>query len=745
MAKKHEMVAKAADDSPNAKLLEEIRDTYKYFTEAWREIREERQTDMRYLLGDPWAEEDKKARADAGRPCISHDELNQYVNQAVNNVRQNKRGIKIEPAGDGATDKTADFDQGLVRGIEYRGNGQPAYLAAFQAAVEGSYGFFGLSRRYVSDDSFDQEICYRTFLNPDSVLYDPDCKELDGSDARRAFVLEPIRRDEFARRFPNAEKTSFTTEDSQLAPDWIKEKLILVAEFWKVESTSKMLYLLPDGTTTLDLQPGQQAVKSRKVESRKVVKYLTNGVEILETNPQPGKEIPIIPIYGKEIYIDEGSGPTRKILSLIRLARDPQMSLAYYASQEAEEAGLTPKSPLLAYVGQCETDSEAIQNSTKVPTAVLQFDPVVDQASGQVLPLPTRQPFVPNFQAYEVAKEAARRAIQSAVGAQFLPTDAQRINDKSGVALNKIQSSQAVGSYHFNDNFDRAIQRAGRIILSWKTTIYDTERAIPLRQADDTARVVRINTPEPYFSAETNQAEHYKVEDIDHDVTVSTGPSNESTREAASDFLDVVVANLQKLPIAPPQAAKLLALAIKGKTLGPLGDQMAELIAPSDAQQELPPQAQQAIAQLQQQNQQLDAGLKQLMEEKAAKTVEMQAKVEIAKSQQQVDLEIARMKNLLEMAKLENQREIAEITTKAQDSLERAKLAADLDAKERVAAYEAAHELAMQKDAQAHAQDLAAQQHVQALEQQDQAGQQEAALSAQQAQQQAQQPETEAQ
>src|SRR6266700_3809572 len=81
-------------------LLKEIRERYAYATGKWREIREQRQIDMRYVAGDPWDDTDRKARADAGRPCINHDELNQYVHHAVNNARQNKRGIKKDPFGD---------------------------------------------------------------------------------------------------------------------------------------------------------------------------------------------------------------------------------------------------------------------------------------------------------------------------------------------------------------------------------------------------------------------------------------------------------------------------------------------------------------------------------------------------------------------------------------------------------------------------------------------------------------------
>lgn len=697
---------KVAGNTPEEQLCARIRERYDYYLQSWREIREERTTDMRYVLGDPWDAADKKARADAGRPCISHDELNQYINQAVNGIRQNPRGVKVEPAGEGATDKTAQFDQDLVRAIEYRSQGIDAYLTAYQGAVEGSYGFFGVSRKYVSDKSFDQEIGIRNIPNPDSVLYDPDFRMADASDATGCFVLEPMSKEEFKRRFPNAKKVSFTTEDARVAPQWIQDKLILVAEYWEVKTESATLYLLEDGTATYDLPKGAKYIKKRAAVRKTLTQYLTNGIEILEENPQPGDEIPIIPVFGKEIYIDEGSGPTRKLMSLVRLARDPQMSLAYLVSQEMEEAGLTPKVPWVGYVGQFETDAESWDNLGTIPRSRVQADPVVDQATGQVLPLPTRVQFTPNFQSYELAKEACRRAIQAAFGIMPLPTVAQEQNQKSGVALNKIQSQQAVGSYHLVAALERAVRRCGRIILKWKKPVYDTERVIPLRRADDTQYTVRINTQEPYADEKSGEMVHYPIEEIDHDVTVSVGPSNESTKEAASDFLDALIGNLKMLPVAPPQAAKLLSLAIKGKQLGPLGDQMSELIAP-DENQEIPPQAQAAIAQLQAQLQQAQAIAQQLGMEKQTKQweTEQKATLESIKSQMQI---------AIETMKLENQRAIAEIQTKSQDVRERTKLAADLDEKERVRA----HEVAMTAVNQQHEADMAEQAHQSALDQQ---------------------------
>ena len=134
------------------------------------------------------------------------------------------------------------------------------------------------------------------------------------------------------------------------------------------------------------------------------------------------------------------------------------------------------------------------------------------------------------------------------MGINPLPTAAQRDNEKSGIAIERIRDSEAIGSYHFVTGYERALERAGRIIESWISTIYDNKHEMGLRQPDDSHKVVTINTAEPYINQEGEQ-EHYPVGDGDHDVTVTTGPSYQSLREAVGEFLDMLIQNLPNLPI----------------------------------------------------------------------------------------------------------------------------------------------------------------------------------------------------
>src|SRR5262249_4380260 len=155
---------------------------------------------------------------------------------------------------------------------------------------------------------------------------------------------------------------------------------------------------------------------------------------------------------------------------------------------------------------------------------------------------------------------------------------------------------------------------AGRIIESWLPVVYDTERELPLHRADDSRKIVRVNTEHPYKDHETGTAVQYVVGQGEHDITISTGPSYNTQRDAADDFIERLVGNMEALPIMPEVKAKLLSLAVRMKNLGPLGDEMADLIDPND-KGELSPQAKAQIQAGQQKLMAMNAYAQQLEEE----------------------------------------------------------------------------------------------------------------------------------
>jgi hypothetical protein len=725
----------------------EIREAYTEYESEWSDIRAEADTDMRYVAGDPWDKADRAKRDAAGRPCISLDELNQYLNQYNNTIRQNKRSIQVIPKGDGANDKDATRRENLIRGIENESNAQEAYITMAENAASRSYGYLLLRTEHqddhVTEDTsadqslFDQKIVIKRVANPNTILLNPGFEKADASDVEDGFVLKRIRKTEFARKYPKADKTSFSSEDMKTAKDWIGDKDLQIAEYWKIHTKPRKLFLLrlkQDGKEIMvpvwesDLEgrkPSKAEVaRERTVEVKEVIQHLTNGIEIIDEIPWAGSRVPIISCFGKELWLDEGSGARRHLLSMIRLARDPQMLFAYMCTQEAEEAKMTPKSPFMGAKGQFESARQSWEMILEQPFAFIEYDTVLDSAGSQNLPPPGRLPWTPNFEAYEVAKDSIRRSIQAAMGSTPLPTAAQRDSEKSGVALEHISQQESIGNFHFTDNFDRALQNLGWQMNELITPIYDTQREVPIEKADGTFDTLHVlgKTSHPldgltYDASTVPQNDQGQPEDHLHtglgnfDVTISTGPSYQSQREQASEFVDHLIENWQQLGIPAPLAQKILALGIKLKDIGAIGDAIQELLDPPDDMSGFPPAAQAAISQLQTQLQQLQQENEALHMDRAAKVLEQQTKLQIEDKRVAAKASADAAGHIVQMSEADKDRqtklEVAEITTKAQDQQQRDELLANLEAQ----FHQQAHEYA-----------LAVQKHKQAMEQ----GQQQA-------------------
>lgn len=684
----------------DAELLRRIREDFRYCMDYWRENREEAATDMKFLAGDAWDDEARKEREDNGRLCLTPDELSQYTKQANNNFRQNPIGIKIAPAGPETSNGDADLRSAYIRGIEYRSTAEAAYTTGFEQAVDSGLGGWRINLDYVDSKGYEVEPRIRRIPNQFTILPDPDAKEADFSDMDKFFLIDTMRVEDFKRKYPNARIKSFATGDVTFGEDWFKGKNIVIAEAWYRESKKrkKLQFNTEAGDVELyedELPKGdtRKPVNERTFEEKKVVQYITNGFEILERNNWIGSRIPFPIVTGEEKYTNDSGESKRVIFSLIRRARVPQQMLAFIASNEAEEFGMAPRAPLMLWEGMEQADLAALTSLNKVPQAFVKLKPVMTD-KGEALPPPERLPFTPNAQAYEISRESWRRAIQAAIGVTPLPTAAQRQNEKSGVALEKIQTQEAIGSFHFTANFKRAIHNTGWQINELIDLTNTKGRHVGTRTADgkhDTAFI----TPDEKYVPQGYEGKVLVTGRGDYDVTIEAGPSYLSQREEAANFADTLLGELQALaPLLPPgAAAQLLAMAVKLREIGPIGEQIVKIIEgdPNSQQQ----QAAQAMAQLNQQKQlmaEMQQELQKLQMEKQGKVIEHEYKLKIANLEYQ-----------FKVAQLDNQRAIAEIETKAQDQNERKSELHEVE----MELHGSAHELALQKDQQAHDSNMA--------------------------------------
>jgi hypothetical protein len=651
-------------ENPTEKRLRQIREDFAYVRSYWRENYEEAAKDMDCIAAKPPKEfsDDR-----SGRPCIWPDETMQYVNQANNNLRQNKRAIKISPKGLEATDEDAEHRQAYMRGIEDASKAQSIYTTGYESAVQCGFGFWRVNIIPVGGGKLEPRI--KRIPNWATVYHDPDAKEADFSDACLCFVIDTMRESTFSRRYPKAQKRSFTSEDREVAPDWFHGSNIVVAEYWT--------------RTEKDVGDGEMVST--------VTQVITNGVEILDETDWIGSRIPIIGVFGKEIYLKDGGQSKRMFVSMVRNGRPAQQMMAYMASQEAEEIGMAPRAPYLGFKGQFPNADKTWKLAHKVPFAYLETAIPTDWPQGAgAPPLPQRNPFTPNIQAYEMAYERWRRSHQAAVAGTPLPTDAQKVNDKSGIALERIENAGMLGTFHFTDNFVRALRNTGEQTNELITKLAESE-SLPeqILGKDKKGEDVRLHVvPKgqqpplvpPEDSEALPEANYFFAHRGQFTVGVSDGGSYQSEREEGSAFADKLLETIPTLGLPPQIAQQVMSIAIKLKNLGALGDELAEVFNPKDQTAQQMQQQQMQLAELQKQAAALAQEVQQLKLEKAGKVIDNEYKLQF--TQLQNDIKVL----------------IAEIQAKAQDSAERVQMYKEFW----IENHGAAHEIAMQKDQQAH-------------------------------------------
>ena len=119
-------------------ILKEARDRLKWCIDEYSEERKKQKDDLIFAAGEQWPSQLKSQRMDdpnGARPCLVIDQINQYIVQVVNDMRQNRPAVKVRPVDENADVDTAEVFQGIVRQIEDQSNAQIAYATAGESAV----------------------------------------------------------------------------------------------------------------------------------------------------------------------------------------------------------------------------------------------------------------------------------------------------------------------------------------------------------------------------------------------------------------------------------------------------------------------------------------------------------------------------------------------------------------------------------------------------------------------------------
>jgi len=543
-----------------------------------RSNRMEALDDLKMLAGENhWPAEVVKNRQLEGRPILTINKLPGFADKIVNDTRMNELSIKISPSSLTATPDLAEIYNGLIKAIENDSDADVAYQTALEGAVYSGFGYFRINTSFIEETSFDQEIVFDRIKNNMSVFLDPSRNKHDGSDCKWAFVTEMISRAEYKIRYPKlADVVPITTDSSDEQRYWQSDDRVRVAEYWVKEPKKKLLLLLDDNRTVDGSewaevlpqlkqeerpihfippteeggQPVQvdgpapegsgfpedvlnrvpQVIKQRVVKSHKVVQYFIDGEKVISgPHDWAGYYIPIIPVWGKEVTIDE-----RTVLrGVIRNAKDPQRMYSYFRTAATETVALAPKAPYIITAEQVEGYEAEWDGANKANRSYLTYNHIAGVA------VPQRQ-VVSQTAIAEITESNISSDEMKATTSIFDASLGAKSNETSGVAIRGRQSQSEVANYTFPDNLRRAKKFAGKVLIDLIPRIYDTYRQVAIINPEDDREFVTINqvvedkaTGGVVIINDLTQGKYA--------VTVQTGPSFATQREeAAASMMDFI-------------------------------------------------------------------------------------------------------------------------------------------------------------------------------------------------------------
>lgn len=655
---------KKSDDAtptPEAKktkdLLVRLRTRFQLMEDADHDNRTLAMADIKFVNLPGWQWDDNMKKERGNRPCYEFNKIRVSGKRVINEIRANRPQGKIRAVEDGDVDK-AEMLEGLCRNIWNTSDGDTIVDYAAEYQVNGGMGAWRVVTEYSSDEAFDQDICIEPIKNPFCLYVDPSAKDFMKRDAEDWILTDRVSKAAYEARWPNKKVSDFDEAEFDSQLDWQDEDSVRIVEYWYKEPYDRTIYLLADGRTVDELQPGDQAVKERKVKSSKIMMCIASGEAILEGPTEfAGPDFPFIMVFGEHVVIDG------KVYwwGLPRFGKDAQKSYNVAATATIEKIANAPKEYEWVTPAQIEGLGERIMEAHQknFPVRIYNPDPHApgppQRISGADVPSAL-------IQQMQMASQDIRETLgihEASFG--------QESNEKSGVALRAKQSQAEIVTYNFPDNMAKGIQRTWEIMVNLIPKVYDSQRSMRILGTDGEEDYVTLN--ERAVDPKTGQAT--VINDLSmgkYDATVTVGPGYATKRlEAADTYMQLAQGNPEIMPIAGDLIFKSLDV--------PYADDIAErlrtMLPPPIQQllnkdknvtpemQAVMAQADQAMQQVQEQGKLVQAAAQELEQVKAdadkAKADAQIAQANLKTAQAQFDAHIAQTKADLQSQSLDLQ------------------------------------------------------------------------------------------
>lgn len=569
--------------------------------------------------GQQWPDDVYNQRANVERrPTLTINHTNTFCIRLKNQLRQQRPRIKCHPVGGGSRIEDAEVVTGLIRHIETLSNASVAYDNGVESAIDIGWGYWRIIAQYIAPDSFDQELLIKPIANTFTVYDDPMSIMPAGEDRKWLMITEEMSRAEYKRRYPQYENVEWspTAPGDANAARWEQKFKIRLAEYYRIHEVRDTLVMMDDGRTAFKSKlPASETMEqsgwvprldlkgewvTRPTMREQVQWFRLNGRLIVDSRDLPGRYIPVIRCEGNKTVLN--GSVLRK--GMVEDLMDPARMFNYWRSSETERYALSPKAPWVMAEGQDDGHPEWDDANTRSYSRLV-YKPVQD-AAGNALPPPIRQPATPIEAGFSQAAQSAQLDLMSVAGMQPESPELQARVIGGNKYLQRRQGMQDLTHFQFYDNQTYSIMWTGIVLLDLIPHYYDTKRMQRIIGEDGVPKMVEINAPTDDPQAQAIYRIKNNLEVGRYDVVMDTGPGYQTKREEGTE----AALNLLSTPLGQKISDVASDLVLRGMDFYGAED-IADRLAPTtpegmqEAVEGLPKQAKAIVAGLQQQVQQL--------------------------------------------------------------------------------------------------------------------------------------------
>lgn len=661
-------------EKETAGILQEAIRRFQTAQDAESENRKLGADDLRVLFESSWepGEIAERQNEHQNRPCLSFPKLNKLIHKTANQVRLNNPGPKISPEDDNSDDETAVKITGLLRQILKNSDSDTVFAQASENQLENAFGFIRVITERESDESFDQKITLDYIQNPFSVYVDASSKSVVGEDIEWFFITDDIPRREFEATWPDAIASDWkggSVGDDSIG--WLSQDTVRMAEYYRLVKDEDELIEGQNGDGK-EFKGFKSDFSEKELEDSVITRnipavkkrwewFKITAVDILEKADIATKRCPLIPVYGRIRIINN----KKRLMSLIRYAKDAQKMYDYWQSSAAEKLSQAQKTSYIGYKGQFKSDKRW-EDANINPAPYLEVDAVT--IGGHPAPLPQQQPAPQPPIGYITAAQGASQDIKEIIGVDdgiVNQTTGQnssglQANVLSGKALDILNQNGELSTYDFISNLHKSARQAYKVVVDMIPEYYNEERVERILGEDGVEEKV-------VFNGKNEDGEIYDLTTGRYDVDIDVGPDYATQKEqAATETLDYAKAF--------PEKANAIADIVASNLSNKDSDKMArrimktmspELLDTEDKKDENQLQAE--LSQEKQKSQGLEQQLNQAMELIQSEQLETQ-RVQI-KEDGSKEREIIKSATTLEKQRIDSEGEIKEETIQAQSGL----------------------------------------------------------------------------